>query len=117
MESSPMAPYQKALSALALSLALGIMGCALFLSRESRYLCSAKDRATEADVRQHLGEPAHVTLDEDRKTGWIYETRTYVQEGTNNAWTLIGSWRCDTYLLTFDDQHILRDWSHASRRC
>ena len=107
----------RTLYALALSVALGLTSCALFLSKESRYLSSAKDNATEADVKQHLGEPAQIISDESRKAIWIYETRKYVQEGTNNAWTTIGSWRCETYSLTFDDNQILREWTHAPRTC
>ena len=80
-----MAPYQNqgVLLTLALIAVVNIMGC-LFLSEESRYLSAAKNRATEADVRHHLGEPAHVTSDKNGKTIWIYKTRKYVQEGTNN---------------------------------
>lgn len=107
----------RTLSALVLSVALGFTSCALFLSKESRYLSSVKDHATENDVKQHLGEPAQITSDSNRQTLWIYETRKYVQEGTNNAWTTIGSWRCETYSLTFDDNQILRDWTHAPRPC
>ena len=77
---------------------------------------SAKNRATETEVRQYLGEPIKVTFDKDGAR-WIYKTRTRVQEGTNNAWTTFDSWRCDSYSLTFDDNGILRDWSHASRPC
>ena len=34
-----------------------------------------------------------------------------------NAWTTIGSWRCDTYGVTFDDSQILREWIHESGGC
>lgn len=105
---------QKTLSVL---LALGIMACSLFLSKESRYLMSAKNRATEDDVRQHLGEPLRVASDNQGHPTWLYETRTSVQEGTNNAWTTFESWRCDSYNLMFDEHHILRHWTHASRTC
>jgi hypothetical protein len=112
-----MAPYQIAFVCIALVVALGILGSFLFFSAESRYLRSAKDRATEADVRLHLGEPSEVTFDEMKMTRWTYQTRTAIQEGTNNAWTTIDSYRCDTYHLTFDDQAILRDWTSTSRTC
>src|SRR5215467_14462521 len=93
----PMTPgtCHTTLSALALSVALVLTSCALFLSKESRYLSSAKNHATETDVKQHLGEPAQITSDESRNVIWTYETRKYVQEGTNNAWTTIGAWRCE----------------------
>lgn len=102
---------------LATFMALAALACSLFLSKESRYLMSAKDHATEAEVRQHLGEPLHIGSDEKGHVQWMYETRTHVQEGTNNAWTTFESWRCDSYTLTFDEHHILRRWSHASRTC
>jgi len=109
--------YRNAGPAILCSMAMAAMACALFLSEESRYLLSAKHRATEAEVRQHLGEPAKVGRDEKRRTLWRYETRTYVQEGTNNAWTTFGAWRCDIYTLTFDQNEILQDWEHDSHRC
>ncbi|HEU4686292.1 MAG TPA: hypothetical protein VFS39_17430 [Nitrospira sp.] len=92
-------------------------GCALFLSEESRYLRTAKDRATDTEVRQRLGPPKRINSQDNGTTQWTYERRTYVQEGTNNAWTTVGAWRCDTYRLTFDAQHILRKWTHRSRIC
>lgn len=103
--------------ALIMFMALGLMACSIFLSKESRYLMSAKNRATEADVKQHLGEPLQVTIEGNGHLKWAYETRTRVQEGTNNAWTTFESWRCDSYTLFFDASHILRDWSHTSRTC
>jgi hypothetical protein len=103
--------------ALSMLMALSLMACSLFLSKETQYLMSAKNRATEADVKQHLGEPLKTILDNKGHISWVYETRTRVQEGTNNAWTTFESWRCDSYTLFFDESHILRDWAHASWAC
>jgi hypothetical protein len=105
---------QKVLSTL---MAFGMMACSLFLSKEARYLMSAKNRATETDVRRHLGEPLEAALTNDGHSKWTYETRTAVQQGTNNSWTTLESWRCDSYTAIFDEHHILRDWTHASRTC
>jgi hypothetical protein len=105
---------QKVLSTL---MALAIMACSVFLSKEARYLMSAKNRATEAEVRQRLGEPSKSILDNEGHANWVYETKTHVQEGTNNAWTTFESLRCDTYRLMFDEHHILRSWTHASWTC
>ena len=105
---------QKALSML---MALGLMACSLFLSKEARYLMSAKNRATQADVKQRLGEPLQATVESNGHSRWVYETRTHVQEGTNNAWTTFESLRCDSYTLSFDESHILRNWSHDSLTC
>jgi hypothetical protein len=105
---------QQVLSAL---MVLAVMACSLFLSKEARYLLSAKNRATEAEVRQRLGEPLNRTLNHEGHTKWVYETKTHVQEGTNNAWTTFDSLRCDTYSLMFDENHILRHWTHTSWTC
>jgi hypothetical protein len=97
------------------SCTLATVGCLLFLSKETRYLRSATDRASQEDVRRYLGPPAHVTS----KTGetlWVYRIRNYV-EGGNNAWTMVGTWWCDEYVLRFDDREILRHWTHTSQRC
>jgi hypothetical protein len=95
---------------------VGIFACPLFLSKETRYLISSKGVATEQDVRDHLGEPVRISAEQNHQTLWIYETREYV-EGGNNSWTMTGSWWCDHYQLTFDEQRILRDWKHSTRRC
>jgi hypothetical protein len=41
---------------------------------------------------------------------WVYQIR---EQDPGNRWTFTGLW-CDEYLLTFDDQAILRHWSHRS---
>ena len=68
--------------ALSLVMALGVMACSLFLSKETRYLMSAKNGATQADVKQHLGEPLQTKVETNGHSIWVYETRTHVQEGT-----------------------------------
>ena len=100
-----------------LSIVLGLTSCALFLTKESRYLRSAEDHATESEVRQHLGKPADVTLDGTGQSVWQYHTRRRIQQGTNNAWTTIEAWVCDSYRLTFDEHRVLREWSHTSHEC
>ncbi len=117
MRNSMRRIIQRSRLVLTLGLALAPMGCALFLSEESRYLLSAKDRATESDVRKQLGEPARITSSENGQKIVVYQTRRHVQQGTNNAWTTLDVWQCDTYSLKFDDKQILRDWKHASREC
>ena len=49
------------INVMVLSLTLGGVGCVLFLAKETRYLLSATDRATQEEVRQHLGQPLRVT--------------------------------------------------------
>jgi hypothetical protein len=109
--------WHATLPAVTLSGAFLVTGCVLFQSKETRYLESAKNHATEADVKHYLGEPAGITSDEHGPNVWVYERRQYIQQGTNNAWTTLDAWRCDTYRLMFDDTHILRNWVHASHEC
>jgi hypothetical protein len=92
------------------------MGCVVFLAKETRYLLSATDRATQEDVQRDLGQPSRIMTDETGKTVWNYHIREYVQGG-NNAWTMAGTWWCDDYTLTFDEHGILRFWTHESQRC
>ena len=102
--------------AMVLSLTLFDVSCVLFLAKETRYLLSATDHATQEDVRQHLGQPLGVTSNKTGEVLWAYTVRERV-EGGNNAWTMVGVWWCDDYTLTFDAQGILRHWTHRSRIC
>jgi hypothetical protein len=99
-----------------LSLALLGAGCMLFLAKETRYLLSATDRATQGEVRQHLGPPARVTTDKAGNAVWSYEIREFVQGG-NVSYEMTGSWWCDEYTLYFDAHGVLRNWAHASQKC
>jgi hypothetical protein len=99
-----------------LSLILVGVGCVLFLSKEARYLLSATDRATQEEVRQHLGQPLRVASNKTGEAVWAYRVRERV-EGGNNAWTMVGVWWCDNYTLTFDPQGILRHSTHESQIC
>lgn len=95
-------------------MALLEVSCAIFLAKETLYLRSATDRASQDDVRRQLGRPM---LTDSTKTGeavWVYQVREH-EKGGNNAWTNKGSW-CDEYVLTFDKQGILRRWTHQSEK-
>jgi hypothetical protein len=92
---------------------LGIMmlgGCALLQAEETRYLQTAQNHATQDEVVQQLGRPLLVTVDPHGSAVWVYQIR---EQDPGNRWTFTGLW-CDEYLLTFDDQAILRHWSHKS---
>ena len=91
---------------------LVMAGCALFTPKESRYLQSAQDRATQEEVRQNLGSPRQVSTTPTGEAKWVYEVRE-VEPGAQNSWASAGSW-CDEYVLTFDSQNILRQWTHRS---
>ncbi|HEV8540329.1 MAG TPA: outer membrane protein assembly factor BamE [Nitrospiraceae bacterium] len=97
-----------------LALILLAAGCALFIPQETRYLQSAQDQATQEEVRQHLGTPALVTSTQGGEAVWVYEV--YQKEpGSQQSWAAFGSW-CDEYILTFDRQGILRNWTHKSEK-
>ncbi len=95
-------------------LVLAETGCALFVAKETLYLKSAQDRASQAEIREHLGTPYLVSRSKAGDTIWIYQIRA-AEEGGNNDWSVTGSW-CDEYVLTFDQQGILRNWTHKSQK-
>ncbi|MDF0644653.1 MAG: hypothetical protein P0111_11515 [Nitrospira sp.] len=86
--------------------------CTVLVSKETRYLKAAKDHATQEQVHTRLGEPKYTATTEDGKPIWVYQVM-WVDTGVNNQWGTPGAW-CDEYVLTFDKQGILRDWTHKS---
>ena len=95
-----------------LCLALLGVGCSLFLPKETLYLESAKDRATQEEVQQQLGKPKLVASTKDGRPIWVYQV-LFEDSGSQNKWGAPGTW-CDEYVLTFDQQGILRSWTHKS---
>ena len=93
-------------------LILFIAACSVVIPKESNYLKSAQDRATRDDVRQRLGTPRSMSATPAGDSVWVYEVRQ-IEPGSQNTWTTAGSW-CDEYVLRFDSQHILRQWSYKS---
>ena len=89
-----------------------MMGCSLFIPKESRYLESAQGRATQEEVQQQLGLPVVTTSTPAGESVWVYEVRE-VEAGAQNTWATAGSW-CDEYRLTFDQSGVLRQWIHKS---
>lgn len=100
------------LKAALLSLIALTMGCMVFVPKETLYLKSAQDRATQEEVRQRLGPPRSTESGQGRESVWIYEVRE-LEPGSQNTWASIGSW-CDEYRLTFDQSGVLRQWTHHS---
>lgn len=98
------------LQGIPVSLLLLLMGCAVFEGKETTYLRSAQDRATQNEVKQQLGPPALTKAEEGGKSRWVYQI-LYEQPG--NRMTPPGTW-CDEYVLTFDSQSILRQWTDRS---
>ncbi|OLC43795.1 MAG: hypothetical protein AUH74_01675 [Nitrospirae bacterium 13_1_40CM_4_62_6] len=95
-----------------LSLALLGVGCSLFIPKETLYLESAKDRATQEEVQQRLGKPMLVASTKAGDRVWVYQV-WFEESGSQNKWGAPGTW-CDEYVLTFDKQGVLRAWTHKS---
>jgi hypothetical protein len=93
-------------------LALLSGGCAVFLSKESRYLKSAQDHAIQEEVRQRLGEPRSVSSTEDGSVVWVYEVHD-IEPMSQSSWSTLGSW-CDEYQIIFDKDGVVRHWGHRS---
>lgn len=94
-----------------LSLFIMAAGCALFVPKETRYLQSAQDRATQEEIQRQLGSPALTGSSEKGDVVWVYRVR---EEDPGSRWTSSGLW-CDEYVLTFDRQAVLRRWTHRSQ--
>ncbi len=93
-----------------LSLLVAMMGCTLFIPKETLYLRSAQDRATQEEVKQRLGPPWRATVTPAGESVWVYEVR---EQEPGCCWTSRGLW-CDEYVLTFDNRAVLRHWTHES---
>lgn len=86
-----------------------MLACALVEPRETTYLRSANGRATQAEVKQRLGEPTKVVNGTSGETLWVYQIR---EEQPGNRWTSIGMW-CSEYVLIFDGGAVLQKWTQA----
>ena len=95
-----------------IGLLLALSGCALFVPKETRYLQSAQDLATQEEVKLQLGAPKLMTTTPAGESRWVYEVRE-IEPGAQNSWATAGSW-CDEYTLTFDKTGVLRQWTHKS---
>jgi len=89
---------------------VGLTGCAVFEAKEITYLRSAENRATQEEVTQRLGPPALTKAGPTGEPILVYQVRTQQPGGRYNA---PGQW-CDEYVLMFDGQAILRQWTHKS---
>ena len=89
-------------------LVLTVSGCTLLEGKETTFLRSAQDRATQEEVRQRLGPPQFTTSTQSSESMWVYQVREQQPGSRVNA---PGLW-CDEYVLTFDSQGVLRRWTH-----
>jgi hypothetical protein len=87
-------------------------GCSLISPKESRYLRAAQDHASQADIRQHFGDPDGTERTTTGESLWRYDIYE-VEGGSQQSWAAMGSW-CDRYMLSFDSRGILRHWTHTS---
>jgi hypothetical protein len=88
--------------------------CVLILSKETRFLKSAENRATQEEVQQQLGQPVRMLSTEAGDSVWVYHIYD-LEPGAQSTWSATGSW-CDEYVLVFDRQRILREWTHRAQR-
>ena len=95
--------------ALLLFLLLTLPACVLIIPSECRYLKTALNHATMADVQQRLGKPV-ARHEMSQGTMWLYEVR---EEQPFHRGTPTGFW-CDEYRVAFDSRGILRNWTHRS---
>lgn len=98
-------------TALAGLLLMGI-GCEVLVPKETLYLQTARDRATQEEVRQRLGPPHLVASTRAGDPVWVYDV-LQIEPGSQQTWSSTGS-RCDEYVLTFDKGGVLRHWAHKS---
>ncbi|WP_447987375.1 hypothetical protein [Nitrospira sp. Nam74] len=94
-------------------MALGA-GCGLFLDQEVIFLQRAQDHATQREVRERLGPPLWTATPRPGETVFVYQI-TQREKGGNNIFDITGFW-CDEYVLTFDQEGILRHWRHKSKK-
>jgi hypothetical protein len=86
--------------------------CSAFMAKETLYLESAQNRATQEEVRQKLGKPYQVATSKNGNAILVYHVY-YEDPGPYNPWGTAGTW-CDEYVLTFDKEGTLRNWTHKS---
>ena len=97
------------LSGIVMMLLVGLPACTSGTS-DTAYLREAQDRVTQEEIRQRWGEPKTVSSAEDGGSAWVYEKR---EQQAGNRFTMPGMW-CDEYVLRFDRERVLREWSHRS---
>ena len=100
---------RRAVASTSLTIMAILSGCVLFIPKETRYLQSAEQHATQSEIRAELGAPAVISSNEVGETVWVYRIR---EEEPGSRWTSSGLW-CDEYVLTFDKE-VLRGWTHRS---
>ncbi|TAJ07879.1 MAG: hypothetical protein EPO61_12180 [Nitrospirae bacterium] len=93
-------------------LALLGAGCVYVEGKETVYLESAKGQATQEEVRKKMGQPKYQASTLAGEPIWVYQVM-WQDPSNQNSWGAPGTW-CDEYVLTFDRQGVLRNWTHKS---
>ena len=100
----PVHPIVRVLSRAVFCLVLSMAGgCATPMLLT--YLEEGRDRVTQEQVRQDLGEPVATFPDEAGQSRWIYRHLVYSQNPP------FGVSSCVEYNLIFDRERILRRWT------
>jgi hypothetical protein len=92
-------------------LTLTIGGCVFFETNERRFLSHGQDHATQEEVRQRFGPPTLTKTAPSGEPVWVYQIYDW-QPGDNRV-TAPGT-LCNEYRLMFDDQRVLRRWTHKT---
>jgi hypothetical protein len=87
-----------------------VAGCSLFEAKETRYLRHAEGQARQEEVKRELGAPTFSETAQSGEAIWIYDIWDW-QPG--NRFTTPGA-QCDEYILYFDEQEVLRRWTHQN---
>lgn len=77
------------------------------------YLSEVANHATQDDVTMRLGAPHSSRILSDGRTVWTY--RYYSGAVVGSAGNIVGSSACSEYILTFDQDNVLREWNR--QRC
>jgi hypothetical protein len=91
-------------------LAAVLCACSSLDTKETAWLRKAEGQATQEEIRRQWGEPATSRALETGEFLWIYEKR---EQQAGNRYAAPGMW-CEEYALRFDNQKILRHWTHRS---
>lgn len=96
-------PYRIAFVSL-LAIVVALTGCG---ELEGRYYQGGVNQATEESVAKHYGAPHSHERMPDGRSIWTYYDRG---SGTSGYSGFARASYCQAYILTFDQNEILRDW-------
>jgi hypothetical protein len=85
-----------------------VVSCALFQPWQVAYLKTGANHVTMEEVAQRMGPPCETETSVLASGGtvWRYRNCEYQAGDLEGP----GRWWCDNYKLSFDKDHILRQW-------